>query len=141
MEKKTLNLSRPMIGGIQDEIYTPDSLQSPYPPLAGPKLHHLECKSRTGNLSEATLQWTDLSATRNINCGHEISPLLPEDLLMVLGPAARSFSSLWTRSCRFALSCSKAWTVPCSVLTEALSLRSTVSYEEDNQCFSILEQY
>lgn len=58
----------------------------------------------------------------------EVSTLLPEELLVV-GPADSSFSSLWTRSCSFAFSSSKAWTAPCSVLTEALWLRSSASWE------------
>lgn len=53
--------------------------------------------------------------------------VLPEDWLPT--PVARSFSNLWTRSCKVALSCSKVWIVPCSVLTEALSPRRTASYK------------
>lgn len=75
-----------------------------------------------------------------ISCGHELNPFLPEDLLKLSGPAAWSFSSLWTRSCRLALSRSKAWIVPCSVLTEALSPCSTASWEENNPCYSILDK-
>lgn len=130
--KKTLNLSRPMIAGTQDETYKPDSLPSPYPPLTAPQLHPLECRGRTGDFSVVTSQGTDLSANRNISCGPEKSPLVPEDVLMVMCPVAKSFSSLWTHSCRFALSCSKAWTILCSVLIEALSLSSSASCEEDN---------
>lgn len=55
----------------------------------------------------------------------------PENL--PTGPTVRSFSSLCTRACRVALSCSKDWIVPCSVLTEALSPRTTASYDEKHK--------
>lgn len=61
----------------------------------------------------------------------KLCTVVPEDL--PTGPAVRSFSSLCTRACRVALSCSKDWIVPCSVLTEALSPRTTASYDEKNK--------
>lgn len=137
--KKPLNLTRPMISDTQDETYKPDSLPSPYPPLTALQLHPLECRGRTGDFSVVTSQGTGLSANRYINRGHEKSPLVPESVLMVVFPVVKSFSSLWTCSCSFALSCSKAWTILCSVLVEALSLSSSASWEEDNPYCSMLE--
>lgn len=82
----------------------------------------------------------NFSAATNMRLScHELGPVLPEDLT-VAGPEARSFSSLWTRSCKLALSRSKVWIVPWSVLTEPLSPRSTASCEDNNPCYSILDK-
>lgn len=61
----------------------------------------------------------------------KLCTVVPEDL--PTGPTVRSFSSLCTRACRVALSCSKDWIVPCSVLTEALSPHTTASYDEKHK--------
>lgn len=50
---------------------------------------------------------------------------------MVFFAAASSFSSLWARSSRYFLSCSKAWTAACRDWTEAPSLCSSDSCEEN----------
>lgn len=111
--------------------------------LSAVSLSSLSC-SKTASPGEqeqtkliSTSQRNDVSV-KPMSCCHEISPPSPEDVL-TLGPGGPSFSSRWTRSCSFAFSCSKASTVPRSVWTEALSLRSTVSCEGDNSRYSVLE--
>lgn len=52
------------------QIYIPDSLQSPYPPLAGPTLHHLEGRSIMGNLSKRKSQRTGLGAATDMSRGY-----------------------------------------------------------------------
>lgn len=132
--KKTINLTRPMTAVLTYAYLTLCSL------LILPELVQHCITWKAGASWVIFLRESHRELTLVLpQIGGVVTAALPDWLLTLLGPAARSFSSLWTRSCRFALSCSKASTVPCSVLTEALSLRSTASCEEEKHCCSILE--